>query len=160
MDSQIIYVSKEYGLAPCHNGSDPSLPNDTLISSCQKYEFPDWVQGYVIFLWCAFGVEILIASFWLRYFWVSEGSRKSIFRFRRNVNPSRSAFESIRERLCCFCRETDEIDGDKRDSTNATKGFLPLASLFDRESSPKVAIGYAAYPLREKMCPRGCKRMR
>ena len=128
MDSQIIYVSKEYGLAPCHNGSDPSLPNDTLISSCQKYEFPDWVQGYVIFLWCAFGVEILIASFWLRYFWVSEGSRKSIFRFRRNVNPSRSAFESIRERLCCFCRETDEIDGDKRDSTNASKGFLPLAS--------------------------------
>ena len=53
-----LYVSKQYGLAPCHNGTDPGI--NVTIQSCNRYRFPEWLPKYVSFLWCVFTVECII----------------------------------------------------------------------------------------------------
>ena len=41
-------------------------------TSCSPYSFPRWLSPYAKFLWGIFGIECIIAIFWLRFFWVNQ----------------------------------------------------------------------------------------
>ena len=101
--SNTNYVSKEYGLAPCHNGIDPNLTQT--ITSCVEYKFPPWLSPYVLCLWCVAAVETIIAILWLRFFWVDQKCRRSIFRFKDNRTASNSNLHKLWSNIkqCCSC---------------------------------------------------------
>ena len=151
------YVSKQYGLAPCHNGSDPSLTQT--ITGCVEYKFPPWLSPYVLCLWCVFAVESIIAILWLRFFWVDQKCRRSIFRFKDNRTATKSYLHTLYSNVkeCCSCRSClpsnvpdGEVPGIERPNDNRhgptnmiTNTRLPQAVEHIKRTTEGIVQAYA-----------------
>lgn len=103
------YVQEDVGLDVCHQNKtnrnetridefiksiqDQGCLEFQFFEDCTQYNFPQWLDPMVKFLWFLFACQIVICCMWMYYFWTNVNYRQSIFRFkyeRHQIRKSQS----------------------------------------------------------------------